>query len=244
MCLIRHGVGLWLLGEAETSDRRRAESLTLARELGHPFSLGYALTWDAVTRSFAGDVVGARSQADAAIELGNEHRLPFWVSFATTVRGWAIAEQGDVAAGLEEIEKGMAAFVAIGSRAFRPFQLGLHAEQLGRAGSVDRGLEAVRQAIYLGETTHERWIESMLHRVHGDLLSLGRDPHGAEAAYERAIEVARRQGTRPLEARARARLRSCRSGPHARPAGRPDRLADRRRQSSDLRITSCDSPGG
>ncbi len=50
VCLIRHGVGLWLLGEAETSDRRRADSLTLARELGHPFSLGYALTWDAVTR--------------------------------------------------------------------------------------------------------------------------------------------------------------------------------------------------
>ena len=52
---IRLAVDLWLLGDSDGAARRRDESLALAAELGHPFSRGYALTWDAILECLRGD---------------------------------------------------------------------------------------------------------------------------------------------------------------------------------------------
>jgi predicted ATPase len=53
-------------------------------------------------------------------------------------------------------------------------------------------------AIALAEQTGERWAESMLHRIRGEIL-LKRDPANpapAEEAFQTAIAVARQQGSR------------------------------------------------
>ena len=202
MCLIRLAVDLWLLGDADGAARRRDESLALAAELGHPFSHGYALTWDAVLECLRGDAARAHVAADAAIALSRAHRLPFWASYATTARGWAIAQEGAIADGVAEIRRGMAEFAAIGSIAFRTFQLGLLAEQVGRGGAVDEGLATIDEALALCTSSGERWIEADLHRRRGDLLRHASDHAGAEVAYGEAIAVARAQGARALEARA------------------------------------------
>ena len=206
VCLIRLAVDLWLLGDSDGAARRRDESLALAEELGHPFSRGYALTWDAVLECLRGDAVRAHVAADVAIGLSREHRLPFWSSYATTVRGWAIAEEGGVVEGVAEIRRGMAEFAAIGSMAFRTFQMGLLAEQLGHGGAVDEGLATIDEALALCASSGERWIEADLHRRRGDLLRQASDPAGAEAAYRQAVTVARAQGALALEARAAERL--------------------------------------
>ena len=207
VCLIRLSLDQWLLGRTKDSERRRSESLALAEEIGHPFSSGYALTWDAVLQCLRGDVVRARAQADAATQLGREYGLPFWMTFATTIRGWAIAQAGDIPAGLEEIERGMAAFAATGSLSFRPLQLGLLADQLGRMGAVERALETIDEALALVERTHERWNEADLYRRKGDLHALARHFDEAAAAYRHATVIARDRGMRAFEIAAARRLR-------------------------------------
>ena len=62
VCLIRLAVDLWLLGDSDGAARRRDESLALAEELGHPFSRGYALTWDAVLECLRGDARALRGR--------------------------------------------------------------------------------------------------------------------------------------------------------------------------------------
>ena len=206
VCLIRLSLVLWLLGEPDASDRRRAESLGLAEELGHPFTHAYALTWDAILQSHRGNPELARTQAEAAISLGREHRMPFWLSIGMIVRGWAVAEQGDLQAGIDEIEKGMADFAATGSLFMRPFQLGLLAEQYGRLGNVERGLALIAEGLALVEATNERWSEPELHRRRGELFEMTSDDGSAEVAYRRAIDVARYQAARALELRSATRL--------------------------------------
>ena len=101
--------------------------------------------------------------------LGRDHRMPFWLSIATVIRGWAVAEAGEVEAGIEEIRKGMADFAATGTTFLRPFQLGLLAEQHGRNGNLERGLTLIAEALAASERTNERWCDPELHRRQGDL---------------------------------------------------------------------------
>lgn len=206
VCLIRLSLDLWILGDPDGSARRRAESLLLADELGHPFTQAYALAWDAILQSHRGDRELARTQSEAAIKLGREHRMPFWLGLGTVVHGWAIAELGDIEAGIEEIRGGMATFAATGSRSFIPFQLGLLAEQHGRLGNVERGLTLIAEALALVERTNERWSEAELLRRRGELLEKAFGDEEAEPLYRQAVDVARYQGARAFELRAATRL--------------------------------------
>jgi tetratricopeptide (TPR) repeat protein len=206
VCRIRLSLDLWLLGDPVGSAALRAESLQRAEELGHPFSRAYALVWDAKMQTFIGNAALARTQTEAAIALSGDYAMPFWLSLATIYQGWAVAEQGDIEAGIKGMRAGMAAYTATG-KAFITLQLGLLGEQYGRLGDVECGLTLVAEGLALAERTDERWSEPELHRRHGDLLAMsaGRDVE-AEAAYLRALEVARYQGARALELRAATRL--------------------------------------
>lgn len=206
VCGIRLSLDLWILGDSDTAARRRAESLMLAEKLAHPFTHAYALTWDAILQNHRGDSELARTQAEAAMDLGRQHRMPFWLGLGTVVHGWAVAEQGDIEAGIDEIRGGMAAFEATGSRSFIPFQLGLLAEQHGRLGHVERGLTLIAEALALVERTNERWSEAELFRRRGELLEKAFGDSEAETAYRRAVDVAHYQGARALELRSATRL--------------------------------------
>jgi len=212
ICSIRLALDVWLLGDDAAVAALRSDSLALARAIGHPFSLGYALTWDAILQVHREDAAEALAQADAAIALDRTHRMPFWQSLATVVRGWALAEMGQPTAGIEEMERGMAAFDGTGTLIFRPFQLGLIAEQLGRIGEVDRGLSLVADALTLVDARNERWCEAELRRRQGDLLHRAGRAEDARTAYARALDVARSQAAAALASRASSRLADLASG--------------------------------
>jgi predicted ATPase len=207
VCLVRLSVDLWILGDPVASAARRADGLLLAEELGHPFSHAYALVWDAHLQAFKGNAGLAGSQAGAAIELSREYAMPFWLSLGTIVHGWAIAEGGEIEAGIKEMRAGMASYAATNGHAFGTFHLGLLAGQYARLGNVERGLTLVSEGLALAERTGERWYEPELSRRQGDLLATipGRGAE-AERAYMRALDVARYQGALALELRAAIRL--------------------------------------
>jgi len=60
------------------------------------------------------------------------------------------------------------------------------------------------QAITVSETTGERWYESEIHRISGEIAQLMPYPDGAkaEAYFERALTVVRAQQAKSLELRA------------------------------------------
>jgi DNA-binding SARP family transcriptional activator/predicted ATPase len=207
VCLIRLAVVLWFPGRADESDRRRAESLVLAHRVAHPFSLGYALGWDAILQSLRGDALAARTQADAAIALSREHGLDFWLAMATVVRGWALAEAGEIQVGINAMREGIAAFQATGSIFTQPYFLALLAGQYARVGHVAQGLSLLDEALATVQATGERCWEAELYWRKGDLLQKQRG-RGVEAnvAFNNALGVARYQGAKAIELRAAASL--------------------------------------
>jgi predicted ATPase len=88
-----------------------------------------------------------------------------------------------------------------------PYYLALLAQVCGRAGCTEDGLAAIDEGMAASRTHNERWWDAELHRVRGALLlASGADKDEVEAAFLRAIEIARTQQSRSLELRAATSL--------------------------------------
>jgi predicted ATPase len=200
--------GLWELGYAAQAQQRHVELLSLARQLGHPPNLVYAECFGAFLAQYCRDAATTYDRAEAVTAFATAQGLEHNVVFGRILLGWALAMQGDAAAGMAHIQQGLAVVQRTGLKLYRPYFLTLLAEASGQAGQPEAGLTALTEAVTLVAATEERWWEAEVYRLQGVLL-LQRsraDVGQAEACFQQALEVARRQQARALELRAALRL--------------------------------------
>jgi predicted ATPase len=116
----------------------------------------------------------------------------------------ALAAQGQGAEGIAQMRQGLTALRATGTALGMPGFLAQLAEAYGQVGQVDEGLHLLAEALALVENTGGRQWEAQLHRLHGELLRRQAVPEAqaAEACFQQALTVARRQQARSWELRA------------------------------------------
>lgn len=209
-CLNYQSLILWLLGYPDQAITNIYKSLALAEKLSHPFSQAWALAWSAFLHQFRGEAEPTRKQAERLIALSTEHRFRSLSNLGAILRGWALTEQGE-AAGNVQIRENINAWRGHTLQALLPNFLALLAEVHGKLGEPSAGLAVLRMAFTDVERTGERIWEAELHRLQGELL-LMQTANGAhmqsslqpeaEAAFRKAIGVARRQQAKSLELRA------------------------------------------
>jgi predicted ATPase len=88
--------------------------------------------------------------------------------------------------------------------AYRQKSSNILAEACGQADQQDDGLRLLAEALAVADNTAERWYEAELYRLKGELLlqcSVAQ-PAEAEACFQQALAVARRQQAKSLELRA------------------------------------------
>ena len=85
---------LWLLGHPAQALARVHEALALAYELSHPYSLAFARCLVAVVSQVRRDVLAVHEHTEAAVALSTEQGFPLWATEGTSLRGWALAMQG------------------------------------------------------------------------------------------------------------------------------------------------------
>jgi predicted ATPase/DNA-binding winged helix-turn-helix (wHTH) protein len=200
---------LWLLGYADQAQLRSQEALALARNVGHIPSVVYAAYFVTTLSQGRRDVVATHAQADALMTLADEQGLGFRVEQGRILRGWALAMQGDAAAGVAQIRQGLAAYErGRVPQLGRPAMLALLAEAYGQAGQPEVGLRVLAEALTLVATTEARCWEAELHRLQGALLLQLPIPDitQAEACFRQALDVARRQEAKMWELRAAVSL--------------------------------------
>jgi predicted ATPase len=122
----------------------------------------------------------------------------------TCLYGWALAQQGRGAEGIEQGRQGIAAWRATGAELAQPHWLSLLAETYGHVGQVEAGLEVLDEALERVDAHGERYSEAELYRLKGELLLQQALPDmpQAETCFQRAIDVARRQQAKAWELRA------------------------------------------
>jgi tetratricopeptide (TPR) repeat protein/tRNA A-37 threonylcarbamoyl transferase component Bud32 len=224
---------LVVMGRLDEALRYVQEAADRARALVHPQSVAYATFYVAWIRHDRGEVDEAAAEVERAMELCTEHGLSQIIEWARLVRGWALCARGRLREGTDEVRRSLAAQRAMHSELERPYCLAILARGLAGQGEFEEALECVAEALAIVQKSDERSYEAEIYRLGGevllaraveradtavvertgDALGGGESPSAAdallaeaEAAFEKAITLAREAGAKTLELRALSSL--------------------------------------
>jgi predicted ATPase len=203
-CLYFAALPLWCLGYPAQAVRRSQAALSLGQELEHPHSLAVAQYWAAFLHQRRREPPAVQAQADALLTLATAQGFPLFVGLATCWRGWALAMQGQGERGLAQLHQGLAAILATGQTLSQPLCLILLAEAAGHIGQVEEGLRLLGEALTAFEESGRGDILTEAYRLQGEFLLRQAVPDApqAEACFQQALAVARRQQAKSWELRA------------------------------------------
>lgn len=203
---------LWFLGYPDQALSRISEALNLAQRLGDPFNRAFVLCFTTWLHQLRRDENAAQEHAEALIALSHEQGFPFWLAHGIFLRGWALVEQGYRQEGIQQMREGEAGHAAIGARIGLPLCLALLAEACGKVGRTEEGIEVQAEAVATVHSSEARYYEAELYRLKGELLlndeggtmndeRRAKQAVEAEAGFQQAIDIARRQSAKSLELR-------------------------------------------
>ena len=208
---------LWQLGYPERALQRSEQSIELAREGTHLFSIASALVYAALVHLLRGEPPAAMERADEAIAVSTQHGLPVWLAFGLVLRAWALSRVDDAeGAGrtIGEMQQAVAQTQGTGNVLAIPGPLGLVAETFRRVGRLEEALGSVNVGLARSAEKHVPFWDAELHRLKGE-IRLAQDPAAdeeAESLFLRAIEIAKSQEGKSFELRAATSLARLWSG--------------------------------
>jgi predicted ATPase len=213
----------WAVGYPERALTDAAQAVQEARDIGQAATLLPALTLTSLSYCYCGDYESATRQVDEVIALADEKRILFWKIGGNLLKGYIFARSGKPADAIQMIKFGVNTWQSTGARVWLPiFLTGLataHAE-LNQLDDAWRGIDEARVTI---ERTNERWCEAEVTRVAGEIVlkAASRDLGKAQAYFEDALAIARKQHAKSWELRAAMSMaRLCRH------VGKPDEARD------------------
>ena len=175
-----------------------------ARQLKHPFSTSAAYSVAGILRYERREPEAARELAEEVIAVAEEHGFENYIALGRSVHGWVLAESGQSTKGITELEANV-------TRVAGNFQMqvsAMLAQAYLHAGSADRAVGALEQALSRGQRGGLHLYDAQLHRCKADaiLMSDSSKMAEAEACLNKAIEVAKGQSARWWELRATTSL--------------------------------------
>jgi class 3 adenylate cyclase/tetratricopeptide (TPR) repeat protein len=208
----------WMLGYPDRSLDELRAAVRSAETLGHAFTLAQTLHYAALVHIFLYEASAAADYAERALRICEEQRIAQYHPYALCERGWALAASGESEKGLAQIGQGVD---GIGLGTLQHMMLALQADAQLAIGKPEAALASVAAGLEAVEKTGGAPLEAELHRLKGEALLAGAGtPSEAEAAIEKAIDVARRQNAKSWELRAAMSLARLR-----RQQGRPQEAA-------------------
>jgi class 3 adenylate cyclase/predicted ATPase len=197
-------LALWLLGYPEAALADTDHALKAAREIGHAATLMYALFAVPLTPIHCGNYAAANTLAEEVVALADEKGALFWKARGMMNQGWVLALTGNGSDAIGRLTCGIAAYRSTGSTVWMPIFLSYLARAYAEVGQFDDAWRCIGEAIAAVEATNERWCEAEVHRTAGEiaLLPLEPDTANAQAYFDRALSIARKQHARSWELRA------------------------------------------
>src|SRR5215510_1094952 len=110
-----------------------------------------------------------QAHTDAMLVLATAQGFGHRIEEGRILRGWAMAIQGDAAAGIAHMQQGLVAVQSMGLKLYHSYFLTLLAEAYGQMGQPEHGLRVLAEAVTLIATTEVRWWEPEVSRLQGEL---------------------------------------------------------------------------
>jgi class 3 adenylate cyclase/predicted ATPase len=196
---------LWMLGYPEASRNEGERAVNEAREIGHAATLMYALRWASWSRIQCGAYTEAQSFLDELAALTDEKEVSlFWKALLIAFRGLLFAETGNASEAVRAITSGMTSLRSTGAALYEPWHLAHLAMAYTELGHPEDAWRCIDDAINKVERSKEKWCETEVHRIAGEiaLKLVVPDREKAEKHFERALRVAHQQQQKSYELRA------------------------------------------
>ena len=202
--LMHSAISTWILGYPDRALRLNEEKDAHARERGHIFELGWALTMGPHEFDHRYGHEALRKRAEECERLGREHGMPFLCSaLAPLAYGQALIRQGKPAEGMVPLRASLAFWDASGGKVRSPTLKAQLAEAMALIGDVDGALALIEEQI--AQIERPGWEEQLYYaeilRLKGWMLSLRGDVAGAERVLLASLDQARRQRAKSWELR-------------------------------------------
>jgi predicted ATPase len=195
---------MWLLGHPEAALAEAARALKDAREMDHAATLMFALGATSVTQVWCGNVAAANLQVAEEIALADEKGALFWKAAGMMHHSNVLAQTDKASNAIQTLISAIAAWRSTGATLWMPLFLSYLALTCAKLVRFDDAWRSIGEAMTTMETTKETWCEAEVNRVAGEIALLSPEPNAAKAQayFERALEVARKQRAKSWESRA------------------------------------------
>jgi class 3 adenylate cyclase/tetratricopeptide (TPR) repeat protein len=204
-------IALWHLGYPDRATGVIEQITTHARATNHVPSLAYTYAFAAQLAIASRNDTMLAHAAETVITFAQKQGTSMWAAAAHVARGWLRARTGGGGGAVDEIASARDGLMRTGTRVHDGLWLALLGEAQAVSGDPSTALATLDRGIAYSETSGFGFWLAELYRLKGTISHrLGSDPAAAEAALERAIEVARLQHSLSWELRATmdlARLR-------------------------------------
>jgi predicted ATPase len=204
VCGYLNALASWVLGYPSQACEAMERTLAHAKELQHPYGIGMVQLFSAQLAQLRREPERAQAEAEQALEISIASGSPPVALWCLLPRGWALAQQGDVAAGIADIREAMDRRRAFGMGAVWPWYLALIADAYGAARQFEDAFSALDEALEWVQRNDERLYLAEVHRIRGELLLRQATPDTAQAerCFEQALAVARDHRAKSWELRA------------------------------------------
>jgi predicted ATPase len=192
---------LWFLGYPDQALKMNHRAIEVARALSDPFSLIFAEIFLCYVQHHRGDVRALHRTAERVISACAEHGFAYGLANASIFLGVAMTEQGRGDEGLKQIQQSFAKIRAASAEVNRSEFLYWLAEASCATGRLDEALDTLNNALGVAEEHENLWQKAEIYRLKGEFLLRRRDSNSeeAQACFQQAIEIARKQSAKSLE---------------------------------------------
>jgi predicted ATPase len=198
---------LWMLGFPDRAAERATRAVTLAVDLGHPFTLAYALFHSGFLHLWRRELETVQDRAMRVLQVADEHDLQIWKALGRCLLGAANTGIGPPEDGLAQIRDGLDLYHGLKTPpVFWPLLLYVQAGAYARSGRPAEGLGMIEDAIEIAGS--ELTVLPELYLLKGDLLLAV--PHASGSAsepwFQRGFDMAEDLDARMSQLRASVRL--------------------------------------
>jgi class 3 adenylate cyclase/predicted ATPase len=197
-------VTLWILGYPQAALADADNAIKRARVIGHAATLMYTLAHASLVHIQCGCYTTANAEADECVALADEKGALFWKAFGTLHHGCILALTGKVSDAVQTITSGIIAWRSTAATLLMPLWLSRLAGAYTELGKFNDAWRCLDEAVTAMKTNKEKWWEAEVNRVAGQIALMSPEPDAAkaEAYFERALAVARKQQAKSWELRA------------------------------------------
>jgi len=183
----------WICGRIAESEKHALHGDALAREIGHPHTLVYAIGVDALRLLTARECDRAADAVAEARELAGKHGFSYWIAWCDIISA-ALECSVDPDRGIVLIGDAIEQYQHTGARQLIPFARAVEAECWINLGKYFEARVVIDEALSLVEETGVRLYQAELLRLRACAGYLLVEP--SEGDLSASIELAERQGAR------------------------------------------------